>query len=72
MRDNQRWSQRMRTAFHTTAVLVATCSASTTLAQTASPSTASQLDAVQARGVLQVCTTGDYKPFTFHRTDSDT
>jgi cyclohexadienyl dehydratase len=31
--------------------------------QSAAP--ASQLDAIQQRGTLNVCTTGDYKPFTF-------
>lgn len=31
-------------------------------AQTQAP--ASQLDAIQSRGNLQICTTGDYKPFT--------
>ena len=32
-------------------------------AQTVAPG--SQLDAIQQRGTLNVCTTGDYKPFTF-------
>src|SRR4051812_27425966 len=32
---------------------------------------ASQLEAVQQRGALAVCTTGDYKPFTFHKADAD-
>lgn len=30
-----------------------------------------QLDAIQSRGSLQICTTGDYKPFTFHQTATD-
>lgn len=32
---------------------------------------ASALDAVQGRGALQICTTGDYKPFTFQAQGSD-
>lgn len=32
---------------------------------------ADQLEAIQSRGALQVCTTGDYKPFTFHQTGTD-
>lgn len=31
----------------------------------------SALDAVQSRGGLQICTTGDYKPFTFQAAGSD-
>jgi cyclohexadienyl dehydratase len=37
----------------------------------AQPSTESALDAVQARGALRVCTTGDYKPFTFQPAGTD-
>jgi cyclohexadienyl dehydratase len=33
--------------------------------------TASLLDIVMQRGTLQVCTTGDYKPFTFHKVEAD-
>jgi cyclohexadienyl dehydratase len=33
--------------------------------------TGSALDTVTQRGTLQVCTTGDYKPFTFHKADAD-
>jgi cyclohexadienyl dehydratase len=29
------------------------------------------LDILMQRGTLQVCTTGDYKPFTFHKVESD-
>src|SRR6516165_4811846 len=29
------------------------------------------LDSVTQRGTLQVCTTGDYKPFTFHKVEAD-
>lgn len=32
---------------------------------------ASQLDSVMAQGELSVCTTGDYKPYTFKRDDGD-
>jgi cyclohexadienyl dehydratase len=31
----------------------------------------SVLDILMQRGTLQVCTTGDYKPFTFHKVDAD-
>jgi cyclohexadienyl dehydratase len=31
----------------------------------------SALDIVMQRGTLQVCTTGDYKPFTFHKAEAD-
>jgi cyclohexadienyl dehydratase len=31
---------------------------------------ASQLDAIQSRGALQICTTGDYKPFTLAKEGS--
>ncbi len=34
-----------------------------------SASAASHLDQVQERGVLKVCTTGDYKPYTSLRAD---
>src|SRR5207244_8090130 len=37
-------------------------------AQSAAPP--SQLDAIQQRGALNVCTTGDYKPFTFRAGDN--
>ena len=33
--------------------------------------TGSLLDIVMQRGTLQVCTTGDYKPFTFHKAEAD-
>lgn len=33
-------------------------------------SAASRLDAVQKAGVVRVCTPGDYKPFSFQKTDS--
>lgn len=32
---------------------------------------ASHLDRIQQQGQLRVCTTGDYKPYTFKRTDGD-
>ena len=32
---------------------------------------ASHLDSIQQQGQLRVCTTGDYKPYTFKRTDGD-
>nr|WP_057927952.1 transporter substrate-binding domain-containing protein [Burkholderia ambifaria] len=64
-------------AFATLAALAATatmlcCAAAH--AQIAAPSTAaaaagSRLDDVLARGTLRVCTTGDYKPYSYHRTD---
>lgn len=38
----------------------------------AAPAPQGQLDAVQGRGALLVCTTGDYKPFTFHKVEGDT
>ncbi|MFJ2485966.1 transporter substrate-binding domain-containing protein [Pseudomonas sp. NPDC087639] len=31
----------------------------------------SHLDTIQQQGQLRVCTTGDYKPYTFQRTDGD-
>ena len=31
----------------------------------------SHLDTIQQQGQLRVCTTGDYKPYTFKRTDGD-
>ncbi|RQH06089.1 transporter substrate-binding domain-containing protein [Paraburkholderia dinghuensis] len=34
-----------------------------------STATPSRLDEVIARGTLRVCTTGDYKPYSFHRAD---
>jgi cyclohexadienyl dehydratase len=34
-----------------------------------SPATASRLDEVIARGTLRVCTTGDYKPYSYYRPD---
>ncbi|WP_342360228.1 transporter substrate-binding domain-containing protein [Terrarubrum flagellatum] len=49
----------------------------TTVSITAAPqaraqgAAASQLDAIQQRGVLTVCTTGDYKPFTFYKAEGD-
>ena len=52
-------------------LLAACLSAPAAPAQTAPPPASSQLDVVQQRGALQVCTTGDYKPFTFHRPDGD-
>ena len=33
--------------------------------------TGGALDNVMRRGTLQVCTTGDYKPFTFHKAEAD-
>ncbi len=51
------------------AVVLFCASASAGLAQTAGPS---QLDAIQQRSALLVCTTGDYKPFTFHQAANDT
>ncbi|CAA9320543.1 MAG: Prephenate dehydratase @ Arogenate dehydratase [uncultured Microvirga sp.] len=47
------------------AAALAVC-AGTGLAQAAD-----QLDIIQSRGALQVCTTGDYKPFTFHQAATD-
>ena len=41
------------------------CLATAALAQTAAPLSA--LDTVQSRGTLNICTTGDYKPFTLAR-----
>ncbi len=31
----------------------------------------SHLDSIQQQGQLRVCTTGDYKPYTFKRADGD-
>ena len=68
----QQGRRQPRTAVRVLAPLLAGClSASAAPAQTAPPPASSQLDAVQQRGALQVCTTGDYKPFTFHRAESD-
>lgn len=36
----------------------------------ADPAT-SHLDSIQQQGQLRVCTTGDYKPYTFKRSDGD-
>jgi len=33
------------------------------------PATASRLDDILARGTLRACTTGDYKPYSFYKTD---
>ncbi|TCW81084.1 ArtI protein [Burkholderia sp. SRS-46] len=35
----------------------------------AAPAAGSRLDEVLARGALRVCTTGDYKPYSYYRTD---
>ena len=32
-------------------------------------SAASRLDEILARGTLRACTTGDYKPYSFYKTD---
>ena len=40
-------------------------------ADTQAEGTGSALDAVLQRGTLQVCTTGDYKPFTFRKPEAD-
>lgn len=37
-----------------------------------SPAPMSAVDAVQVRGTLQICTTGDYRPFTFQPAGTDT
>ncbi|WP_323119324.1 transporter substrate-binding domain-containing protein [Burkholderia alba] len=42
------------------------CCAGAAHAQTAAPS---RLDEVLARGTLRVCTTGDYKPYSYYRAD---
>ena len=39
-------------------------------AQQGASTTASRLDAVQKTGVLRVCTPGDYRPFSFQKTDA--
>ncbi|WP_175836104.1 transporter substrate-binding domain-containing protein [Burkholderia anthina] len=38
-------------------------------AAAAAPAASSRLDDVIARGTLRVCTTGDYKPYSYYRTD---
>nr|WP_183085281.1 transporter substrate-binding domain-containing protein [Trinickia fusca] len=48
-------------------VCAGTACAQTGDAPSAAP--ASHLDAVLARGTLRVCTTGDYKPYSFYRED---
>ncbi|MBC8863105.1 ArtI protein, partial [Escherichia coli] len=35
----------------------------------AAPGAGSRLDDVLARGTLRVCTTGDYKPYSYYRAD---
>jgi cyclohexadienyl dehydratase len=60
-----RWSRRI--AVTGVATLV-----SATFASAQPGPTATALDTVTQRGSLQVCTTGDYKPFTFHKADTDT
>ncbi|MDR8732098.1 transporter substrate-binding domain-containing protein [Burkholderia pseudomultivorans] len=45
------------------------CGAAHAQAATASPAAASRLDDVLARGTLRVCTTGDYKPYSYYRAD---
>ncbi|AIO41480.1 bacterial extracellular solute-binding s, 3 family protein [Burkholderia cenocepacia] len=42
---------------------------SATSAAPAAAPTGSRLDDVLARGTLRVCTTGDYKPYSYYRTD---
>lgn len=53
--------------------VLAACCASTALAQTNAASSAatsgSRLDTVISRGTLRVCTTGDYKPYSFRKPD---
>ncbi|MBB4656058.1 ABC-type amino acid transport substrate-binding protein [Xanthomonas sp. F14] len=39
------------------------------LAHAAAPEPASRLDAVLQSGVLRVCTTGDYRPYSLLRAD---
>jgi cyclohexadienyl dehydratase len=55
------------------AIALAACSLGAAFGQTsnAAPATASgsRLDAVIARGTLRVCTTGDYKPYSFLKQD---
>ncbi|KGC07857.1 transporter substrate-binding domain-containing protein [Burkholderia cepacia] len=38
-------------------------------AATTAPAAGTRLDDVLARGALRVCTTGDYKPYSYHRAD---
>ncbi|WP_049568413.1 transporter substrate-binding domain-containing protein [Streptomyces sp. SBT349] len=63
---------RRRTALPALTVALATAAAGTTVVATAGdrpggpPSERTLLDQVRARGVLRVCTTGDYRPFS-HR-----
>ncbi|MEK6422503.1 MAG: transporter substrate-binding domain-containing protein [Burkholderia gladioli] len=68
-------------AAHLAALALAACAtfAGTTAAAAAADATdasapaaaapASRLDAVLARGTLRVCTTGDYRPYTYYRPD---
>ncbi len=48
------------------AALMCAC---TTPAQTVNHTAASRLDQITTRGVLRVCTTGDYRPFSYQRPD---
>jgi cyclohexadienyl dehydratase len=51
------------------ALLLTACCAATALAQTHDAAGPSRLDQIVARGTLRVCTTGDYKPYSFYRQD---
>lgn len=53
------------------AALLLTSAAGTACAADAgaAPAAGSRLDEVLARGALRVCTTGDYKPYSYYRTD---
>ncbi|MBY4867986.1 ArtI protein [Burkholderia sp. Bp9017] len=52
----------------TTAAMLC-CAAAHAQAAAAAPAAGSRLDDVIARGTLRVCTTGDYKPYSYYRTD---
>lgn len=57
----------LRTTFLAVASL-ALAASSAVQAQTAAPA---GLDAVQQRGALNICTTGDYKPFTYLKSEAE-
>ncbi len=51
-------------------LLLSLLSPTAALAQTANPAaTGSRLQQIPARGTLRICTTGDYKPYSFYRPD---
>lgn len=53
------------------AASLALAASSAAQAQNAAPAAPAGLDAVQQRGALNICTTGDYKPFTYLKSEAE-